>query len=359
MTSKYALIMAGGAGTRLWPLSRKDRPKPLLPLVDVNRSMFQIAVERLYPLFSPDEILVIANEELTQGLREQAPDLPPENYIIEPVGRDTAPAVGLGAVHIRHRDPNAVMAVLTADHYIADVIAFRRVLDAAVQLAEKGSIVTLGIHPTVPATGFGYIERGQRTATVNGIDAYELKRFAEKPDRAKAEAFLKEGCYSWNSGMFIWPVQRILTEFEKHAPDICSDLENIAATIDTPDYESTLAAVWPEVRRMSIDFAVMEKVRDNAHVIPIEMGWSDIGNFETLYHVLSESGENVSIGPDPLLLETHRTLVYSKRLVATIGVEDLIIVDTDDIVLVCRRDQAQDVRQLVELLKESGQEQYL
>ncbi len=359
MTSKYALIMAGGAGTRLWPLSRKDRPKPLLPLVDIERSMFQISVERLYPLFSPEEIFVVANEELTKGLREQAPDLPEANFIVEPLGRNTGPAVGLGAIHVRNRDPGAVMVVLTADHFIADVITFRRVLDATVRLASSGSIITLGIQPTFAATGFGYIERGEKKAEINGIEAYDLKRFAEKPNREAAEAFLSTGCYSWNSGMFIWPVQRVMSEFAQHAPDIYVKLERIAAAIGTSRYTQELAQMWPEMRSVSVDFALMEHVTQDACVIPVDMGWSDIGNFETLYHVLSPRGENVSVGPDPLLIDTHRTLVYSKRLVATIGVEDLIIVDTDDIVLVCRRDQAQDVRQLVERLQESGQYQYL
>jgi mannose-1-phosphate guanylyltransferase len=229
------------------------------------------------------------------------------------------------------------MAVLTADHYISDVITFRHVLDGAVQIASQGSIVTLGITPSFPATGFGYIERGRQVSLVDGIPAYELKRFTEKPSQEVAETFLRTGCYSWNSGMFIWPVQRVISEFAQHAPDIYEGLERIEATIDTPRYTHELAQVWSEMRQVSIDFAVMEHVKEGACVIPVEMGWSDIGNFEALYHVLSPQGENVSVGVTPLLFDTHRTLVHSKRLVATIGVEDLIIIDTDDIVLVCCR----------------------
>ena len=217
MSSTYALIMAGGAGTRLWPLSRKSRPKPLLALLEEERSMFQISVERLYPLFTPEQILVVANAELTPQLQEQAPDLPPENFLIEPSGRDTAPAVGLGAIHVHHRDPDAVMAVLTADHHIADVRMFRKVLKVAIEEAKQGEIVTLGIEPDHPSIGFGYIERGSLLKTTEDIDIYSLARFAEKPDQETAIQFLSTGNYSWNSGMFIWPVSRVMAEFAQHA----------------------------------------------------------------------------------------------------------------------------------------------
>jgi len=329
-------------------------------LVDEHRSMFQLSVERLYPLFSPDRILVVANEELTYGLRKQAPDLPRDNFIVEPMGRDTAPAVGLGAIHIRQRDPGAVMAVLTADHHIADVITFRQVLDVACQMAAQGQIITLGIAPTFPAVGFGYIERGALASTINGIEAYHLRRFTEKPDPSTARKFVSSGRYSWNSGMFIWPVQRVMAEFQQHAPDLYSGLEQVAAAIGTPAYQERLAKVWPEMPRISVDFALMEHIREGAYVIPVEMGWNDIGNFEALYAVLSgKQGANVVVGPEPLLFETRGTLVHSRRLVTAIGVEDLVIVDTDDVVLVCRRDRAQDVKRVVEYLQEHGQDRYL
>jgi mannose-1-phosphate guanylyltransferase len=361
MTTAYALIMAGGSGTRLWPLSRKDRPKPLLPLVDEHRTMFQIAVERLYPLFSPDRILVVASEGLTRELRQQAPDLPTENFIVEPIGRDTAPAVGLGAIHVRHRDPQAVMAVLTADHYIIDTSMFRRVLAVAIEMAAAGNIATLGITPTFANTGFGYIERGDLMRTVDGIHVYELKRFTEKPDRTTAEAFVDSGRYTWNSGMFVWPVKRVMGEFQRCAHDLHEGLEAVAGTVGTSGYQAKLGAIWPGMRRVSVDFALMEHIQDNVCVIPVEMGWSDIGNFQALYDVLSgEQGEdNVVIGPAAMLLESQGTLVHSQRMVAAIGVADLVIVDTGDVVLVCRRDRAQEVKRIVESLQENGQDGYL
>jgi mannose-1-phosphate guanylyltransferase len=322
--------------------------------------MFQISVERLYPLFAPEQILVVANAELTPQLQKQAPDLPPQNFLIEPSGRDTAPAVGLGAIHVHHRDPNAVMAVLTADHHIADVRMFRKVLKVALEEAKQGEIITLGIEPTHPSIGFGYIERGTLLKTTDDIEIYSLARFAEKPNRETAEQFLASGDYSWNSGMFIWPASRVLAEFAQHAADMHERLKTIASSIGTPGYDSTLAQEWQQIRKVSVDYALMEHVEQHARVIPIDIGWSDIGNFEALYAILSdEQGDNVAVGPNPLLLETTGTILYTNRFVATIGVDDLIIVDTDDVLLVSRRDQAQKIKQVVERLREHGQDAYL
>ena len=361
MDNAYALIMAGGAGTRLWPLSRKDRPKPLLPLVDRERSMFTLSVERLYPLFPPERILVVAGADLTPRLKEHAPDLPEENFIIEPEGRDTAPAVGLGAIHVRHRDPDAIMAVLTADHYIADEEMFRKVLGVACRVAADGSIVTLGIEPDFPSTGFGYIERGPLAMSIDGIDVHVLKRFTEKPEQALAEQYLATGRYSWNSGMFIWPVRRVMAEFARHAPDLYAVLEDLAGLLGQPAYDARLREVWPGLKRISVDYALMEHVRERVYVIPVQMGWSDIGNFGALYDILSaQAGRDVvHSGQEPMVIDAARTLVFSDRLVAVLGVEDLVIVDTEDVLLICRRERAQDVRQLVERLKEEQRNEYL
>jgi mannose-1-phosphate guanylyltransferase len=353
--------MAGGSGTRLWPLSRESRPKPLLPLMEQARSMFTISVDRLHPLFPPERILVVAGPALTEQLKEHAPDLPEENFIVEPEGRDTAPAVGLGAIHIRHRDPEAIMAVLTADHHITDEAMFRKVLDVACRMAADGNVVTLGIEPDSPATGFGYIERGEKVRTVDGVVVHILQRFTEKPVRDVAESYLKTGKYSWNSGMFIWPVRRVMAEFERHAPELYGPLEQIAGAIGQPDYQARLEAVWAGMKRISVDYALMEHVQGAARVIPVQMGWSDIGNFGALYDILSEQAEGdvVHSGYEPIVIDGSRTLVFSDRLVATIGVEDLVIVDTEDVLLICRRDRAEDVKQVVNRLKEDKRNNYL
>lgn len=360
-SNAYAMIMAGGAGTRLWPLSREGRPKPLLPLTE-DRSMFQIAVERLLPLFPPERILVVANPDLSAQLHAQAPNLPAENFIVEPLGRDTAPAVGLGAIHVRQRDPDAVMAVLTADHHIADEQAFRKVLGIACTVASEGRVVTLGIHPTGPSTGFGYIERGRLDRVIEGVEIFELNRFIEKPQAERARELVADERYSWNSGMFIWPVHRVMAEFEQHAADIHADLERIAAAIGGARYNQVLDQVWPGIRRISVDFALMEHIHEGISVIPVEMGWSDIGNFGTLYDILSEGAENDNVAHvprEPVLLDSHGNMLISGRLVAAIGIDDLVVIDTEDVLLLCRRDRVQDVKKVVDELKKGHRNEYL
>ena len=367
MNNAYALIMAGGAGTRLWPLSRQARPKPLIPLVEHNRSMFRIAVDRLDPLFPPERILVVANGELTPQLQAQTPQIPEENFIVEPVGRDTAPAVGLGAIHIRERDPQGVMAVLTADHFIRDEAVFRQTLGIACEAAaEDDAVVTLGIQPAFASTGFGYIERGQAARSIQGTALYEVVQFREKPDPPTAEGYVKSGTFSWNSGMFIWPVRRVMAEFATHAPDIHRDLERIAAAIGKPEYDQVLASVWPQVRKTSVDYALMEHIGKNVLVIPVEMGWDDIGDFNALYDVLSgqEQANVVMTDESPVVLDTNGTLILSDRrvadrLIATIGLDDVIVIDTEDALLICRRDRAQDVKQIVQQLKQEQRDRYL
>ncbi|MGF1503543.1 MAG: mannose-1-phosphate guanylyltransferase, partial [Anaerolineae bacterium] len=320
MENAYAVIMAGGAGTRLWPLSRKSRPKPLLQLLEDDRSLFQIAVDRLHPLFPPERVLVIANAHLCELLSTQTPHIPEENFIVEPAGRDTGPAVGLAAVHVHHRAPNGVMAILTADHIIRNEQKFRDVLAAACEVAASGDIVTLGIKPDYPATGFGYIDRGEHFKTVDGIDVYALKRFIEKPDEDTAQSFLDAGTYSWNSGMFVWPTERVLVEFERHAPQLHTHLAAIADELEMDTYDDVLRETWSKVEKKSVDYALMEHIDEGIRVIPVEMGWADIGNFKALHTIRSdEETDNVTRGPRSILLDTRGSVVFSEKLVATIG----------------------------------------
>ncbi len=354
----YALIMAGGGGTRLWPLSRRARPKQVLKLVD-ERTMFEHAVNRIAPIFQPQEILVVTGAEQVEPLMLQAPELPRDSFIVEPVGRGTAPAIGLGAIHIRRRDPQAVMAVLTADHFIRDVERFRRALAAAARVAEEGHTVTLGIPPSFPSTAYGYIEQGELLTTGEGFPVYRAVRFTEKPDPETAFRMVESGRYSWNSGMFIWRVDCVMEEFARQMPDFYDQLAQVEAVLGTPAYAPTLRRVWPEVTPQTIDYGVMEGAADVV-VIPVDIGWSDVGNWSSIRDVLpADEDGNVVVG-EHQGLGTRDTIIFGgRRLIATIGLEDMIVVDTDDALLVCPREREQEVRELVRLLEEDERSELL
>jgi len=358
MSSYHALIMAGGGGTRLWPLSRRARPKQALTLVG-ERTMFEHAVDRIASLFQPEEIFVVTGEEHLESLLLQAPELPRANFLLEPVGQGTAPAIGLGAVHLRRRDPQAVMVVLTADHFIRDVERFRRVLTAAAQVAEKGHLVTLGITPSFPSTAFGYIQQGEQLYEVDGFAVFRALRFTEKPSPETAFQMVESGLYTWNSGMFIWRVDRIMEEFARQMPDLYDVLMQIDAVLGTPAYEPTLRRLWPQLVPQSIDYGVMEGARDVV-VIPVDIGWSDVGNWSSMREILpADADGNVVVG-EHVGLDTRNTIVFGgRRLIATIGLEDMIIVDTDDALLICPVDREQDVREMVRQLREMGRKEVL
>ncbi len=359
----YALIMAGGSGTRLWPRSRGSRPKQLLGLLS-ERTMLQEACHRITPLVPDDRIFVVTGETYTDVVRQQIPQVPAANIIGELEGHGTAPCIGLSALYLRQLDPEAVMAVLTADHYIEKADELRRALGAAVQVAEEGHLVTLGIQPSHPATGYGYIHRGEKVGEVSGLDVYLVEKFTEKPDLPTAQAFMESGRYYWNSGMFIWKVSAILQEFERLMPQFYAQLMEIDAALGTAEERAVLERVWPKVENETIDYGIMEHADDVA-VIPVDVGWSDVGDWTALSELLPADEEGNVIASSSAVgqhvgLDTTGCLIHgSSRLVATIGLEDMIIVDTEDALLVCPRERAQEVRDLVRKLKESGKEEYL
>ncbi len=360
MRHYYALIMAGGGGTRLWPMSRASTPKQFLPLVE-DESMFRVSVTRLAPLFTPDRIYVVAGERYASLLMQEAPEIPAENFILEPSGRDSGPAAALGIAVIHKRDPEATIALLTADHHIGDKEGFRRVLAAAYELAQSGEIVTLGITPSMPSTAFGYIRRGELRSTVDGLKAYTSLGFTEKPGLEKAQQFLLSGEYSWNSGMFIWRAERAIAEFARQYPSYHENMVRIAAAVDTPAYSDVLGAVWETFDKKSLDYAVMEHA-DRMLVIPVDIGWSDVGSWSALYEVLELDGDGNSLhgkAGDWVSVDTKDTLVYAGKLVVTIGVRDLVVVETDDALLICARERSQDVKVAVERLRASGKLNYL
>jgi mannose-1-phosphate guanylyltransferase len=349
-SSYYAVIMAGGGGTRLWPLSRKDRPKQSLELLG-ERTMFQISIDRLAPLFTPDRILVVTSAAYARDLRQQCPALPEENFVLEPGPRGTAPAIGLAALHVRKRDPQAIMACLTADHFMGDEKRFRELLSAAAEVAGLDYLVTLGVQPSFASTGFGYIQRAESLGTYAGFEAFRAARFKEKPVESEARAMLADGLHSWNSGMFVWRVERILAEFERQMPEFYEILREIESDPDA------LKSAWERTPDTTLDYGIMEGAGQVAVIPAAGLGWNDIGSWQALLEVLQpDAAGNVVIGADHLTVGTSGTLVHAgggqRRLVATLGLTDMVIVDTGDVLFICPRDRSQDVRQVVDRLKQ-------
>jgi mannose-1-phosphate guanylyltransferase len=346
--------MAGGTGTRLWPLSRRNYPKQALKLVG-ERTMFQYAVERIRTIFPPERIRVVTLAKHAPILMEQVPELPAENFILEPEGRGTAPAIGLAAIHISDRDPDACMVILTADHFITKTQYFCDVLTTAEKIAD-GRLVTIGIQPSNASTGFGYIHQGSLAGELNGFPFFAVERFTEKPDPDSARKMVDSGEYSWNSGMFVWQVGRILNEFQRQMPEFHAQLMEVKAALGTLDYLPTIERVWPRVRKETIDYGVMEGASDVV-VMPVDIGWTDIGSWGSLFDLLpADADDNVFVGPH-IGIDAKNTLIFGdKRLVAVMGVHDLVIVDTQDVLMVCSREREQDVKALVEYLKQTHQE---
>jgi mannose-1-phosphate guanylyltransferase len=359
----HALIMAGGSGTRLWPLSRKMMPKQALALLG-DRTMFQVTVERLAPIIPIERVHVVTNEQMAEIFRLQLPRLPQENFVIEPSARDSGPAAALGIARILRIDPDATIAILSADHHIGNVEGFLKTLILAGEVAQQGYIVTLGITPTSPSTGFGYIERGVELAGLSrradGLRVYEANRFAEKPSLEIAREYVAGGAHSWNAGMFILRGEVGWSEFVRQQAPMAAAIQAAVATFGAAGYAPALAEAWAEAPRKSIDFAIMEGARKVA-VIPVDIQWSDIGNWATLLEVLSaDANGNVVVG-DHLGRDTENSLVRSdnSRLIVTIGVNNLVIVDTPDALLIAPVDRVHEVREIVERLKAEGRTEYL
>jgi mannose-1-phosphate guanylyltransferase len=304
----------------------------------------------------------VVSQEHAETVRAQIPGLPEENILVEPGPRGTAPCIGLAAVVLQRRDPEAIMAVCPADHLILDATGFRQAIRAAAELAQEGYLVTLGIAPDFPHTGYGYIQRGSALGERDGLPTYKVRRFAEKPDADTAQGFVDSQEYYWNGGIFVWQAATILIEMDSLLPSLYTGLTQVINDWDSSRRGEVLADVWDRVPRTTIDYGVMEKAKQVA-VVPVDIGWDDVGNWTTLSKLLeSDNQGNVIRGTgDAVLLETCDTYVYASagRLVATVGLADLVIVDTPDALLICPKDQAQDVREVVKQLKADGLEQYL
>lgn len=357
--SLYAVILAGGAGTRLWPLSRRSQPKQLLRLFS-ERTLLQTTWDRLRPLILPERILTVAPQEYLPHIAEQLPELDSSNNLIaEPEGKGSAAAIGLAALHLRRRAPAAIMACLPADHFIADAEAFRQVLGVAAHVAEGGHLVTLGIVPDRPETGYGYIQRGAGMDGPKGWEAFQVKRFVEKPPLATARRWVRSGRYFWNSGMFVWKAERILEEIMRWMPTLGDQLMRVAHALGTPIEGEALRSAWAALSSQTIDYGVMEKAQRVA-VIPARMGWSDVGHWQSVLELGPADASGSVVMGQHVGLDTRGSLIYSPhRLVATIGIEDMVIVDSGDAILVCPRQRAQEVRALVEKLSKMKRDDVL
>ena len=355
----YAIIMAGGSGTRLWPLSRQSRPKQSLKLIG-ERTMFQLAVDRVLPILPAERIIVITTDALAQQLSEQSPQIPRQNFLIEPEGRGTAPVIALGAAFARHlAGGDTVIACLTADHYINDVSRFQKVLLAGAKQAECGYIITLGIKPSFASTGFGYIERGETVGREDGFEVYRARAFREKPDEPTAQKFLEDGLHSWNSGMFVWTTKQVMSEFARQLPETSKKIDEAARVFGTDEFAKVMGRLWHTVEKQTIDYGIMENAKDVA-VIPADIGWSDVGSWASLLEILKpDANGNVVLNGDHLSVDSSGLLINSKKLVATIGVSNLVIVDTDDVLMICSSDRSQDVRKIVERLQHGKKVDYL
>lgn len=349
MSNRYLVIMAGGRGERFWPQSRLRRPKHLLPIVG-EKPMLTQTVDRLEGLVPPENIFIITNREQREAVLEVVPALPSENVVAEPMGRDTAAAVGLAATLVKERDPKAVFGILPADHVIRERGHFQEVLRQAFEVAEQEPVlVTLGIKPSEPATGYGYIQRGELLEIPDGKPVYRVKRFVEKPDLDTARMYLESGDYFWNAGMFIWRVSAIDQAFADHAPDLKDRFDELdAGLIAGKQLDSLLEEVYPKLRKISIDYAVMEKA-GNVVTIEAAFDWDDVGAWPAVArHHKMDAGGNVSRG-EVVLQGCKGNIVVSEgdHLIAAVGVDDLIVIHTKDATLVCRKEQAQEIKKMV------------
>jgi mannose-1-phosphate guanylyltransferase len=354
MSRRYAVIMAGGKGERFWPLSTSKHPKQLLALVG-DKALIAQAVERLNGLIPPENVFVVTNADLVEATRKAAPMLPPGNVVGEPIGRDTAAAVACGGALVGARDPNAVFAVLTADQVMGDLDVFKATLRGGMDLAQKNEIlVTIGIQPTFPSTGFGYIESGADFAKAEGVQFKKAVRFVEKPALPKAQEYLACGKFFWNSGMFIWSVPTLGKAFAAHCPEMKKLMDELTVYAKRGEIVPGMNQLYPPLKKISVDYALMEKA-DNIVMACGTFSWDDVGSWPALEsHFEKDSGGNTLIGTCAQI-DSKNNIIYSKdRLTAVIGAENLVVVQADGVTLVCPKDRAQDIKKMVTALRETG-----
>lgn len=348
----HALILAGGRGTRFWPRSRRKRAKQVLEFLG-HGTLIQQTFEHLAPVVPPERIWVLTNRDLEAEIARQLPQVPRRQILAEPEPRNTAPAIGLAARILSEIDPRAIMGIFPADHYVALPKGFRKFVRAAYRNARAGHMTLLGIAPRWAETGYGYLEFAAGQLQPGSLRAVTLRAFHEKPDRARAQRFLKAGRYAWNAGMFFWPARAILAAMREHMPATAELLESLPAW-GSRAFAKRLADVFPKCENISIDYGVLEKCAGVMALAAGDIGWSDVGSFNAVYELLPHDRDGNTGRGEALVLDSRGNLIDSPRLVALLGVDDLVVVDTPDALLITRRDRAQDVGQLVKAIEKQG-----
>lgn len=357
----FAVIMCGGSGTRFWPVSRRSRPKQFLNITG-RGPMVVDTCDRLKPLAGDEEMLLVLGHEHLKDAENLFKNRG-VHMLAEPVGRNTAPCIGLGAIYARHLGYTGSVAFLPADHFIGDTSSFVKALEAAGELASSGGIVTLGIVPTRPETGYGYIRRDKGHSDVKGFSTYEVSEFVEKPDLEKALNYLESGEYYWNGGIFVATAETILNEIEAHLPGLFSGLLRLKKAFGTKGFEPEFKAVYEEIKGVSFDYGIMEKTREKVYVLPCECGWSDVGSWASLYDLRAfdhDGNKNLAEG-ETLFIDCERNFISGRggRLVACLGLKNCLVVDTPEALLVADLDRSQDIREIIDRLRRTGKEELL
>ena len=352
-----ALIMAGGRGERFWPKRRKNLPKQFLSLTDDGKTLIQLTVERILPLVKLEDIFIATNKAYRELVLEQIPGLPEENILCEPIGRNTAPCIGLGAIHIAQKYDDAIMFVLPSDHLIKFTNMFLKTLETGADVAENNTnLVTIGITPDYPETGYGYIKFDPRRTEGQ---AYAVERFVEKPSLEVAKEYLSTEEYLWNSGMFIWKVSSILKNMQKFMPDTYESLIKIKEAIGTPQQDSILEKEFHNMQSQSIDYGIMEKA-DNIYILPGTFGWDDVGSWLAVERIKKTNEFGNAVAGNIITVNTHNCIIQGdKKLIAIVGMEDTIVVDTKDATLICAKDSAGDIKKVTENLKICNRNEYI
>lgn len=351
----YVAIMAGGGGTRFWPWSREKRPKQILPIIS-KRSMIWETVDRLRPFIAPEKIFIVTSRSQAEDLRRQVPQVPRRNLLLEPVGKNTAPCLCLAALHIQKKDPAAVMVALPADHFISNPPGFLKTLRGAVKVAAtQNLLITLGIRPTEPETGYGYIQKGEPLETVQGLPVFRAKAFREKPTLPKARAYLRRGDYFWNSGIFIWQAGVFLEAVKNFLPRLYGEMAPLQNSLGTPRERRVLEKIYARVQSVSVDYGIMEKA-DNVALMEAQFSWNDVGSWAALAKIWPQddkgnarSGETLPARGKILAIDSEGCLIRGEeKLIAVIGLKDTIVVEAGNAFLVCPRERAQEVRKVLQ-----------